>query len=450
MKIVIVGAGEIGFFLARQLSSENHDIVLIEIDPEKCAHASDNLDISVIEGSGSSIDILSRAGTADAEVFVAVSNIDEINLIACMIANKLGRAKTVARVRNSEYNLPGSPIKPGDLGIDLMIHPEEEASEEIVRLIRRSEATDVIEYANGQIQLVGLRLEKGAPILGVPLKDFTAKYPEIQFRVAAIYRNSVTIIPRGDQVLSSGDQAFFISRTEMIPEVLKIAGKEDVNLDKVMILGGGKVGRSVAELLEESHDLSIKIIESDTQKSQKLADELSNTLVLNADGTDLDLMVTEGVMDMDCFVSTTNDDESNLVTSLLAKHLGVKRAIVLINKSIYMPIIPSIGVDAAVSRMQTTIDAILRYIRRGNIISVSTLKGIEAEVIEMVAEEKSKITKKPIKDLDIPDGAIIGSVITPYNAYISTGDSCIQAGDKVINIAIPSAISKLESIFSRR
>ena len=448
MRIIIIGAGEVGFHLARILSKENQQVVMIEPDKDRLKHADESLDIMAIEGSGASAQTLVKAGIKDAQLLIAVSPIDEVNIIACMLADKFSVRRKIARVRNPEYTAENAVLTPEQLGIDLMINPEFETAQEIVRLIRRSAATDVIEFANGAIQLVGLRLDSKAKVLSKTLREVSLSIPTLTFRTVAIFRNGRTIIPTGEDYFLNGDQIFVVSKTESVPELLDLCGKSNERLGKIMILGGGKVGRLVAQYLELEKSLDIRLIESSRWKSQFVADQLRHTLVIHGDGTDVDLLASEGIVDMDAFVAATDDEETNIITSLLARHLGVGRTITMIDQAHYLPLVNSIGLDAAVDIRMTTANTIARFIHRGEVVSVATLKGIEAEALELVAQEGSQIIKKPIKDLKFPNGAIIGAVTRNDHVFVPVGSSLIQPHDKVVVFALPKAVSSVEKMFA--
>lgn len=447
MKIIVIGVGEVGFDLARILSQENHDIVVIESDQEKCVRASEQLDVSVVNANGASGEVLVAAGVKEADIVVAASDIDEVNIMASMLTRQLSSARTVARVRNPEYSGKNPVISASQLGIDLMIHPEQEVAREIVQLVRQSAATESITFADGKIQLMGIRItSRTAPAVGKTFKELGASYPDIPFRVAAITRQNNTIIPKGEDWIHYNDQLYIISDIKTVPKIIKLMGKEDEKLEDLMILGGGKIGRLVASSLED--EVAVKLIETNKEKSLKLAEQLSKTLVISGDGTDLDLLAREDVMEMDCYIALTNDDENNIISGLLAKHLGVKRVIALVNKLIYLPIIPTIGVDASVSKVLSTVDAIMRFIRRGRVLSVSSFKGVGAEVIEYVVPGNAKIVKKELRNTKFPKGAIVGGVIRNNEVIIPTGNTRIQANDKAIVFALPESISDVEKFFS--
>lgn len=447
MRILIVGAGEVGFHLAKIFSHENHQVVMIDINEEKINRAEQSLDVKGIHGSGSSIQTLVEGGIKETELLIAVSASYEVNIIACMLAGKFGVPRKIARVRNPEYTQPGAILSPEQLGIDLMINPELETAQEIVRLIRRAAATDVVEFASGAIQLVGLRLDGRAKILSKKLHEVSKSIPELTFRTVAISRNERTIIPTGDDYFHEGDQIFVVSKTESIPEVLDLCGKKNELIEKIMILGGGRVGRLVAQELEKDKALDIRLIESNRWKSQFVAEQLQHTLVIQGDGTDVDLLASEGIIDMDAFIAVTDDEESNIITSLLARHLGVQRTITMLSQANYIPLMKSIGLDAAVDKRIITANAIARFIHRGEVVSVATLKGIDAEAIELVARERSKITKKPLRNINFPDGAIIGAVTRDSQVFVPVGETQIQAADKVVIFTLPKAVTNVEKMF---
>lgn len=449
MKIIVVGAGEVGSHIAKILSHEGHDVTIIEADADKAANVQEQLDVLVLHGNAVSMKALRQAGIEKADLMLAVTNSDETNIVTCILANKVGVPMKIARVRNPEYTSSDSLIPPEQLGINLMIYPEEEAAKAIVRLMQRSFATEVIEYQNGRAQVLGIRIDsKTAPICSKSLIELRKQYPELSFRIVAISRLGRTLIPRGEDRIFFRDQIFLICQSEHLPEILKIMGKEHEKLENVMLLGGGRIGQMVAYALEQMDDITIKLIESNEDRTEELVEHVQRTLVLRGDGRDMDLLVTEGITDMDCYVALTGDDEDNLVSSLMAKHLGVKKAIALLNKSEYLPISHTIGLDAAVNPKVTAADTILRFIRRGQVISISTLQEIEAEVLELAAQPKSKITKKKLKHIDFPREAIIGAVFRGEDTVIPVGDTQINPEDKVIVFALPEAVSTVEKLFN--
>lgn len=448
MNIVIIGAGQVGFYLAQMLSKENHDVTVIEPDLDRYHRAREQLDVMVLHGSGSSVRILKQAGIEKCDMLVAVSGVDEVNIVSCLLASKFGVNFKIARVQNPEFSQKSTVLTPGDLGIDLMIHPEEETAREIVLLIRRAAATDVIEFEDGRIQVVGVRIDANAPILNKTLQEITEAHPDKPFRTVAIFRDGKTIIPGGQDFVRKKDQIFVVAKTESISKVLELCGKGNEQLQRVMILGGGRVGRSVAMELERDKDIDVKLIEASHGKSEFVAGQLKRTLVIRGDGTDMDLLATEGIMDQDGFIAVSDDEETNILSCLLSKHLGVRRTIAMVNRSDYLPIMSSIGLDAAVDKRIITADAILRFIKRGKIVSVATLRGVEAEVLQIETARKAMITKQPLAQVKFPAGAIIGIVVRGDSVIVPVGNTLIEEGDRAVIFALPDSVSKVEKLFS--
>ena len=325
MKAIVVGAGVVGFDVAKLLSHAEHDVVVIDIDAESLSHVNDKLDVMTIVGNATSTNTLEQAGIRDARMLIAVTAIDEVNIIACMLADRLGVPTTVARVRSDELSNTQAVLNTEDFGIDLVIHPEESAANEVIRLIRRASATDVIMLADDRLHLVGLRLDPDSPAIGRSIQDLSSGQNAPQFRIMALARGIRTILPTGDERLRKNDQVFILGRPKSIPPVLTLLGKSDRRIENVMILGGSEIGAKVAFQLSQEKHKSIKLIVSDRQRAEELAELLGSVLVIHGEHTDIDLLVTEGLSDMDAFVAVTNDEESNLVTCLLAKHLQVRK-----------------------------------------------------------------------------------------------------------------------------
>jgi len=446
MKIVIIGAGEVGFFLAKRLSYEKHDLVIIDVDPEKCANAQEALDVFVVQGNASSQSVLKEAGLESADMLIAASGIDEVNILACMVASKMGVKRKIARVRNPDYYSESSLLRPQDVGVDLFIHPEEEVIEEITRLLLRASASEIIEFENGKILMVGLKLDAECPNLNKTLKEIGNEEQRKNFRIVAMLKGEKTIIPTGNDYFNKNDQIFVVTKKESLPQVISLTGKTDQKLDKIMILGGGKIGRGLAERLEK--EIDVTLIESNKEKSVKLASQLKRTAVYQADGTEMDTLAREGLLHMDAFLALTSEDETNIISCLLAKHLGIQKTIALVNKPTYLPLMPVIGIDSTVNVRISTANAILRFIRRGFILSVATFHGIDAEAIEFEIKKMNKIVGKPLKQLGLPEGALIAAIVRGDNVFVPYGNSLIEYGDKVIVFALPKAIPSIEKRFA--
>ncbi len=446
LNVVIIGAGSIGFQLAKRLSRDNYNISLIESDPGRASYAKEHVDARVIEGFGSSQKTLLEADIENADILAALSNNDEVNLLSCAMAKAFGVPTTIARVRNPEYRSGEFALYGSDFWADYVIQPERQAANVIVRLIRQANATDVIEFEDGKFQLIGLRLGQNAKVLNTPLIELAGKLSSLNLRIVAIKRGQFTVIPRGQDILIKGDQIFIISSKDDIPEALEFFGKSDKKLENIMIIGGGQIGRFIAKDLEK--DINVKILESNTDKSESLADELKHALVIKGDGSDIDLLAFEGLPDMDDFVAVTGDDETNIITSLVAKHLKVPRTITLLAKNEYIPLTPSIGLDAVVSKEKITVNAILKFIRRQKVAFYAEITGVDAEVTEYIAKPNSKIIKKPLRDINFPNNAIVGAVINNDNELeIPTGLTRIQADNKVIVFSLPKAKKEVDKLF---
>lgn len=448
MNIIIIGAGEIGYDLANSLSAEKHDVIVIDRDPEQLKRVAENLDVLCFEGNATSANDLVEAGVKDADVLIAVTSIDEVNMIASLMSKRLGAEMVIARVRSDELSQLNAPIKPGDLGIDVIIHPELSAAYEIVSLIKRASASDLVNLGDGKMQLIGLRIDRDSKLIGKALSEYAQEFPDLTFRVTAISRRGNTIIPSGSVSIQPMDQLFILTKTESIPAIIETTGKSEVEMNRVMIAGGTPVGTMVARILiEEEKNWNIKLIEPDFDKAEELAQELKDVLILNGNPTDPDLLASEGITDTDAFISVTRDEESNIISCLMAKHLEVKKTVALVSKSDYIPLSQTIGLDAAVNKKSAASNEIHRHVRGGSVISVTALKGIKAEVIELKAAEKSKIVKKPIHKISFPSGCVVGGIVNNGSVEIATGQSQVKSGDRVIIFCLPEAISKVTSLF---
>jgi trk system potassium uptake protein TrkA len=437
--------GDVGYHLAKQLSSEAHDIIAIDIDQERLSYSDSMTDIMTINGSSTSIKILRAAKVEKADLLVAVTSSEEVNLTTAILAKKLGAKKTIARIGNGEYLQPDIGVNFGELGVDFMIYPEELAALETVNLIMRTAATDVLEFEGGKLSVIGLKLDKNAPVMHQRLAEVAKQYHTIDFRIVAIHRNFRTIIPSGNDKFIPNDQVFVITTPGGSETILKLAGKENLKFENIMILGGGRIGRRVAKLLEDS--MNVKLIESNTEKTYELADYLQKTLIIQGDGRDIDLLAQESIIDMDAFIALTEDAETNIITCLMAKHLGVKKAIALVDKADYIPLTQTIGLDSLINKKLLAANSISRFIRKGEIVAMATLEGIDAEVLEYIAQPGSIITKKKVKDLGFPKEAIIGGVIRGNESVITIGNSQIKENDKVVVFSLPGAVKKIEKYF---
>jgi trk system potassium uptake protein TrkA len=450
LRITIIGAGEIGFELASILSSEKHDVIVLDRDKESLSKVSESLDVLPVEGNATSVKDLVKAQVGDADILISVTSIDEVNMISGMIGKRLGAKMVIARIRSDELTDKNSPLSPSDLGIDVMIHPELSAAQEIAQLLKRSSASDVINLAGGKMQLIGIRLEKNSPLIKQSLNEYSANYPGLTFRVVAIGRRGRTIIPDGSVTIQSYDQIFILAATSDINSIIKTTGKKETVLNSIMIAGGSEIGEMLARILcdDKSKNWSIKLIEPNYDKAEELAIEMKDVMVLHGNPTDPDLLVTEGINEMDAFIAVTDDEESNIISCLMAKHLEVKKTVSLVSKANFIPMAQTIGLDAIINKKASASNEIHRFVRKGNVVSVAELRGIKAEVIELEANEGSDITKKPIKKLKLPTGCLVGAKLCDEKIEIATGETQINAKDRVIVFCLPNAIDKVTRLFN--
>lgn len=447
MNIVLLGLGQVGSHLAKILSRENHNIVAVEIDPGRSREADEALDIKVLQGSGSDPRLLEEAGIAQTDMLIAITGNDELNVVACGMAARYGVRQKIARIRNPGFFNRPPHFTFADWGVDLAIHPEMETAREIVLLIKRGAATDVLEFAGGRVQLIGMRLDANCPLLHKTLVEISRELPERVFRVVAILRGLETKIPVGSDILLNRDQVFIAAAAADIPAIIALMGKSEEKLEQIMILGGGRVGRETAALLDRERDLTIKLIDPDPDRALSLADEMRRTLVIQGDGRDFNLLATEGILETDALISVTDDEETNILTSLLAKHLGVTKTIALVNRQEYLSLMAPIGVNAAVNTNAVTANAILRLIRSKDVVSLAALPGLEAQAVEYLAHPGSRITRKPLTKIDFPAGAIVGAVTRGDEVVIPVGDTRIQPGDHVIVFSLPQALPHVDKLF---
>jgi trk system potassium uptake protein TrkA len=447
LKVIIIGAGEVGYDLGSMLSQEKHDVVILDRDKDALRLCGEN-DVLTIEGNATSAQDLQRAGVADADLVVAATNLDEVNMVAALLSKRLGAVKVIARIRNDEFSRPNALVRPADMGIDVMIHPEQSVAREIVLLVKRAAASDVVSLAEGKMQLVGIRLDRNSPLAGKKLSEVALLAPQTPFRVVAIYRGGFTLIPFGNDRLQANDHIFVLARTEDIGAVLGITGHENRKIRNIMITGGTTVGAMIARMLSQDEtDWKVKLIEPDYETSYELATELRDVLVLHGNPTDPNLLVTEGITETDVFIAVTEDEESNIISCLMAKHLKVPKVIAMVSKPDYIPLSQTIGLDAAVNKKLAASNEIHRLVRKGSVLSVAALHGIKAEVLEFEATPTSKITGHTMAKLVFPKGCVVGGIIRAGVAEVATGNTVVETGDRVIVFCLPEAIDKITSYF---
>ncbi|MDP7558557.1 MAG: Trk system potassium transporter TrkA [Candidatus Marinimicrobia bacterium] len=446
MKIVIIGAGEVGFHLAKALSEENYDTTVIDISPEKCARVGENLDVMVIQGDGASPEVVRQAEVGKADMLIAVTRIDEVNLIASQLAHELGAKKIIARLRNTEYSTKDTIIHPEKFGIDKVIHPEKAVCKEILSLVQQLSATSVVDFEDGRLQLIGIRLDNGCPIHGKTLKELREENGDFSFSAVSVLRGRKTIIPHGDFEFDLDDICYFLVKKTSVKNVLTMVGKPIQETENVMILGGGKIGRSVAEALQD--DLDVRLVEIDRSKAQHLATTFEKTLVLNSDGTDIEFLRSENMEELDSFIAVTQNEQTNLLSSLLAKHLGATQTIVHVSTTDYIPAMKVIGLDSVVSKNMSTVNAILEYIKSDQKVSITSFEDIDVEALEFNPTPGSPVTKVPLAEVGFPVQSIVGAVNHHGHISIAAGDTQLTEDDTVLMFARPKFISQVEKLFS--
>ena len=455
--ILILGLGGVGFYLAKRLVHEGYAIPVIEADGAMIRHADGSLDARLIKGNAISIECLREAGARKMDYLIAVTNNDAVNMLACLIADRFGVPRKIARVRSTEFGVQNSILNAEDLKIDLIIHPEELAAQEIFRLIKLRAGNDIIDVAEGQIQVMATRIHEKSPLAYKKLKDISKEYPEFPFRVVAIARGITTLIPGGDQELLPQDQAFLMAGNENLSRLMDITGVEQEKRHRVMILGGGLVGRRLAELLGKS--VEVRLIEKDERFAKDLSFELSNTEVLHGDGSDSNVLVSAGLLEMDTFITATGENETNIMSCVLAKHLmnspngqtSAKqgKCIALVNKEDYLVLAATMGSDVALNKKILAGNEILKFIRRGELLSVAHLHGFDAEVVEIVAAPNSPITRKPLSKLDsfYYGKIMIGGIHRGGVWQVAVGDTHIQSDERVIVVCSSPHLKDVQKLF---
>ncbi len=439
MKIIIAGAGEVGFHLAKLLSYESQDITLIDTDKESLAYADTHLDIRVLRGDATSISILQDAKVGTSDLVIGVTSSETTNITLCMLAKQLGCKKTIARISNTEFVDNKELIKFEELGIDELISPEELAATEIQMLLNKSGFNDTYEFEEGKLIMVGVSLLKLAPFVGKAVKEAAQIFPELNFMPIALKRTGTqrTLIPRGDTIFKQGDQVYFITTKEGVDELYKLTGKKNEEIKNVMILGGSKVGSKAARDLC-ANKFNVKLVEKNKEKSIDLADDLPNALIINGDGRNVELLDEESLESMDAFIAVTGNSETNIMSCLVAKSKNIKKTIALSH---------SIGIDTLINKKLLAANNIFRHIRKGEVVALMRLNNLNAEILEFVVKPTSKVTGNIIRDLNFPRTATIGGVVRGDKGIIALGDFQILAGDRVVVCCLPEAIPKIEKLF---
>lgn len=448
MKIIIAGAGEVGFHLAKLLSYESQDITLIDINKENLSYADSHLDIRVLKGDATSISILRDAQVEKSNLVIGVTSSETTNLTLCLLAKQLGCKRTIARISNTEFLDNREAINFSELGIDELISPEELAATEIQLLLNQSAFNDTYEFEDGALIMVGVSLPRSASFVGKMVKDAAKIFPELHFMPIAIQRvgTQYTVIPRGDTVFKEGDQVYFITSKGGVDELCKLTGKKKEEIKNVMILGGSKVGFKTARDLC-AKKFNVKLIEKNKEKAFEIADELPNALVINGDGSNVELLDEESIESMDAFIAVTGNSETNIMSCLVAKSKHIKKTIALVENIDYFQLSHSIGIDTLINKKLLAANNIFRYIRKGEVVALTRLNNLNAEILEFIVKPTSIVNGKIIRELDFPRSATIGGVVRDGEGIIALGDFKIIEGDRVVVCCLPRAIPKIEKLF---
>ncbi len=452
MKIVIQGAGAVGSHLARMLRGEGNDITVIDNDSERLQNLASSADIYSINGNPTSINTLRDAGVANADLFIAVypSAMQDMNIVGALLAKQMGAAKVIARINDEEYLTAENKLLFKELGIELMFYPEKIAADEIVDQLKHATFSETMDFAHGRLQIAVFKLDENSPLLDQKIIEFSSqlsKEDSEKFRIIAISRGDETIIPRFDTIFQFGDLVFSIAKREGVELLIKYFGKKNITVQKVMIIGGSPMAAMVAKNLSRT-GIKVKIIEIDSKHSVELADKLpDDIIVINGDGRNSEFLYEEGIRDFDAFVALTGEDETNILSCVVAKKLGVPRTIAEVENFEYTRLAEEMGVDSIINKKLITAGRIFKFTLSGRARFVKYMSGTSAEVIEYTVTPGSAITKKPLKDLGFPQGAIIGGVIRGSEAIIAVGDTLIEPYDRVAIFALPDTLKQIDRFF---
>lgn len=448
MRIVIAGAGEVGSHLAKMLSNEYHNLTIIDNNEARLNRVAESSDVITVFGPPTSIKTLAYAGVEKADLFIAVSPAQEqdVNLISALLAKKMGSAKVTARINNDEYLQNQNKLLFTEMGIDLLFYPEKIASHEIIDLLKQTGTSEFMDFSGGKLQLIVFRLDDGAPLIDKSMADYPVD-GEHQYHAVAIAREGTTIIPRSNTRFKEHDLVFVISKRSGVLEVMSYSGKNNIDVNKLMIVGGGRIGEMVARKLENSVEY-IKLIERRRERCDYLNDSLDKILVINGDARNTDLLIEEDVNDFDAFIAVTSSSETNILSCVMAKKMGVAKTIAEVENIDYIKLAEGMGVDAVINKKLITASRIFRFTLSNKVQSIKCLNGSDAEVLEFIVNPNSAITRHKIRDLKFPKEAIIGGIIRGNKSFIALGDSEIQPYDRVVVFALPSALKKVNRFFA--
>lgn len=454
MKVIVCGAGQVGFNIAHYLASENNDVTVIDQRPELIRKITDTLDVQAVLGHASQPSVLEQAGAGDADMIIAVTHMDEVNMVACQVAHSLFDVPTkIARVRSQSYLQPmwATLFSREHLPIDVIISPEIEVARAITRRLQVPGAIDVIPLAGDKVRLIGVRCDPNTPLINTPLRQLTVLFPDLNIVVIGIVRDGRPIVPTAEDQMLEGDEVYFVVDTQHVGRALSAFGREDQEARRIVVFGGGNIGLFLAQQIEaEQPNASVKVIEADKERAEFVAKTLSRTVVLHGDVLDPEILAEAGVASAETVVSVTNDDETNILAALLAKRTGARRAMTLINKTTYKALVGPLGIDVVISPRAITVSNILQHVRRGRIHAVHSLHEGFGELIEADALETSSLVGKPLREVKLPGGVLLGAVVRDGTVISPRGNTVVQAGDRVVLFAAADAVKKVEKMFSVR
>jgi trk system potassium uptake protein TrkA len=449
MKVVVVGAGEVGFQIADRLSKEGHDVTVIERKTEREAELRRKLNALVVCANGASAGVLEQVGAKDADLFIAVTDQDEVNLIACMLAGELKVPVMIARTKNLEYTQSEWQSNAEKMGINLLINPESVVAEDIRNIVQYTAATHAAEFADGRVMFLGYPILEGGELDGISLTELGDLRGMYRIVVTAIVRGDETLVPRGEDRIVAGDTVYFVCKKNELAAIRDyLFGFEKRRTRSIFVLGAGQVGTEVARRLA-AQKFKVKVIDRNQEHCERLAQSLDDVMVLCAEGTDVDTLRNEGIEEGDVFIAVTQDSQTNILCSLLAKRCGVKRVIALVNEPQFVSLAPSLGVDVCISPRLATASAILKFVRRGEVLSLDMVEACEAEVMELILPKEGRVLGKKLAKIGFPRGSIIGAIVRGEDILVPTGEDALLAGDRVIVFALPEAVAKVEKFFSR-
>lgn len=447
MNIIIAGDGEVGFNLAEALVNSNHNITVIDPHEELLKRIEAHTDLMTVVGESNSVSTLRNANADKADLLVSVLHDEHINILTAILAKKLGAKRVIARVNTMEKVKPQIKKVYEELGIDVLISPEDIAGHEVVSLLYQSAAMDMVTFSKGKLSVYLFKIEAGAPVIGKTLNEIASARHHLNFRAIAIHRDGVTIIPRGEDTFQGGDMVYVISKPAAMNELTQMSGKKKEQVSNVVIVGGGRVGKVIAMNIEE--EINIKLIEKDHERCLALSNILNDTLIINGDARDIAVLEEEGIEGSDAFIAVTESSETNIVSCLHAKKFGIAKTIALVENLDYIEIAQSIGIDTIINKKLIAASYIIKHSMGEEVSALRQLSGINADVLELIALSGSPITKKPLNSQKLPVGSIIGGIIRGDKAFIATGSVQIQEGDKVVVFALPGIASKIEKLFHK-